>query len=853
MAEFPKKAKVVIIGLGGIVGASIAHHLIERGWDDIVGIDKSGIPTDIGSTAHASDFCYTTSHDFLSCWTTLYSIDFYEKMGHYARIGGLEVARVGDDGRMDEIKRKIASAKAFGTRARLIEPAEIKEKFPLIEEGMVQGGLWDPDAGLVIPRSQTVAGKLVDQAEASGKLKSFANTPARSLVVKDGRISAVVTDRGTIEADYVIVCAGIWGRLIAEMVGEDLPVMPIDHPLTFFGPYDEFAGTGKEIGWPLLRDQGNSAYMRDTGDPKTAEGGQIEWGYYEENNPRLCHPRDLLEKHEARLSPSQRDLDMEQILAPLERAMELTPILGELGYNESHSFNGLLQVTADGGPSMGESQKVRGLWYAVAIWVKDGPGMGKLIADWMTDGRTEIDHHAIDYARFYPHQTKEQFIWDRCTETAMKVYNPAVHPREPFSKARNIRRSPFWEREKELGGYFMELGGWERAHGYAANEHLLEKYGNRVPVRENEWDNRHFWRVSNAEHLAMSEDCGIVNLSHFSMYDIEGPDHVALLEWLCAAKIGGDNNIGKGIYTHFLDEEGMVRADFTVIRMADRCRLIDGADAGPRDFQYMRRTAQDKGFDVTITDVTEKFVTIGIWGPNARAILQKVVENPEGLSLENFPFAAIKPVTIGGKDVTAFRISYVGEQGWELHMRYEDGLAVWDALRSTGVMPFGVETYANTRRMEKSLRLQNADLLTEYNLLEADLARPKVKENDFCGKAKHLEYRAREHQPAMLCTLVMTENTDSKGVARYPVGIMPVMDPKTGETLVDELGRRSFTSSVAYGPTIGKNIALAYLPWAYAQEGRKLAVEYFGETYPVEVAAVGYKPLYDPENLKPRS
>ncbi|TIM23151.1 MAG: FAD-dependent oxidoreductase [Mesorhizobium sp.] len=822
MAEFPKKAKVVIVGLGGIVGASIAHHLIERGWDDIVGIDKSGIPTDIGSTAHASDFCYTTSHDFLSCWTTLYSIDFYEKMGHYARIGGLEVARVGDDGRMEEIKRKIASAKAFGTRARLIEPAEIKEKFPLIEEAIVQGGLWDPDAGLVIPRSQTVAGKLVDQAEASGKLKSFANTSARSLVVKDGRISGVVTDRGTIEADYVVVCAGIWGRLIAEMVGEDLPVMPIDHPLTFFGPYNEFAGTGKEIGWPLLRDQGNSAYMRDTGDPKTAEGGQIEWGYYEETNPRLCHPRDLLEKDQARLSPSQRDLDMEQILAPLERAMELTPILGELGYNESHSFNGLLQVTADGGPSMGESQKVRGLWYAVAIWVKDGPGMGKLIADWMTDGRTAIDHHAIDYARFYPHQTKEQFIWDRCTETAMKVYNPAVHPREPFSKARNIRRSPFWEREKELGGYFMELGGWERAHGYAANEHLLEKYGNRVPVRENECD-------------------------------IEGPDHVALLEWLCAAKIGGDNNIGKGIYTHFLDEEGMVRADFTVIRMADRCRLIDGADAGPRDFQYMRRTAQDKGFDVTITDVTEKYVTIGIWGPNARATLQKVVENPDGLSVENFPFAAIKPVRIGGKDVTAFRISYVGEQGWELHMRYEDGLAVWDALRSTGVMPFGVETYANTRRMEKSLRLQNADLLTEYNLLEADLARPKVKENDFCGKAKHVEYRAREHQPAMLCTLVMTENVDAKGVARYPVGTMPVMDPKTGETLVDELGRRSFTTSMAYGPTIGKNIGLAYLPWAYAQEGRKLTIEYFGETYPVEVAAVGYKPLYDPENLKPRS
>ena len=853
MAEFPQQAKVVIVGLGGIVGASVAHHLIERGWDGIVGIDKSGIPTDIGSTAHASDFCYTTSHDFLSCWTTLYSIDFYEKMGHYARVGGLEVARVGDDGRMDEIRRKVGSAKAFGTRARLIEPEEIKEKFPLIEESLVQGGLWDPDAGLVIPRSQTVAGKLVDQGVAAGKLTAFANTPAQSLLIEDGRIKGVVTHRGTIRADHVVVCAGLWGRLIGALAGEDLPVMPVDHPLTFFGPYDEFAGTGKDIGWPLLRDQGNSAYMRDTGDPKTAEGGQIEWGYYEEKNPRLVHPRELLEKEEARLSPSQRDLDMEQVIEPLERAMELTPILGELGYNESHSFNGLLQVTTDGAPSIGESQKVRGLWYAVGIWVKDGPGMGKLVADWMTDGRTAIDHHAIDYARFYPHQMREDFIHDRCTETAMKIYNPAVHPREPFGKGRNLRRSPFYEREVELGGHFMELGGWERAHGYAANEHLLEKHGNRVPVRENEWDNRHFWRVSNAEHLEMSENCGIVNLSHFAMYDVEGPDHVALMEWLCAAKIGGDNMVGKGIYTHFLDDEGMVRADLTVIRMADRCRVVDGADAGPRDFHYMRRVAADKGFDVTITDVTEKFVTIGIWGPNARATLQKVVEDPDGLCPGNFPFAAIKPLKIAGNDITAFRISYVGEQGWELHMRYEDGLAVWDALRETGVMAFGVETYANSRRMEKSLRLQNADLLTEYNLYEADLARPKVKEADFRGKTKHLEYRSRKHQPAMLCTLVMTDNTDKTGVARFPVGTMPVMDPESGETLVDELGRRSFTTSVAYGPTIGQNIALAYLPWAYCQEGRKLSVEYFGEVYPVEVAAIGYKPLYDPENLKPRT
>ncbi len=853
MPAFPERAQVVIVGLGGIVGASVAHHLIERGWTDIVGIDKSGIPTDVGSTAHASDFCYTTSHDYLSVWTTQYSIDFFDKMGHYARVGGLEIARTGDDTWMEEIKRKVTSGKAFGTNVRLVDPKEIKEMFPLIEEDQVQGGMFDPDAGLVVPRSQTVAGKLVDQGEKTGKLQAFANTPAKSLIVEDGRIKGVVTHRGTIMADHVVVCAGLWGRLIAGMAGEDLPVMPVDHPLTFFGPYNEFEGTGKDIGYPLLRDQGNSAYMRDTGDPKTTEGGQIEWGYYEPAHPRMCHPRDLLEKDQARLSPSQRDLDMEQVIEPLEKAMELTPILAELGYNESHSFNGLLQVSAAGGPSCGESQKVKGLWYCVAIWVKDGPGYGKLIADWITDGRTEIDHATIDYSRFYAHQLTEQYIADRCYEAAQKIYFPAIHPREPYANARNIKRSPFYEREVELGGYFMELGGWERAHGYAANEHLLEKYGNQVPLRENEWDNRHFWRVSNAEQLALSEDCGIINLSHFYMFDVEGPDHEALMEWLCAARIGGEANIGKGIYTHFLDDGGNVRADLTVFRMADRCRIVDGADAGPRDLNYVKRVARDKGYDVTVTDVSEDYTTIGIWGPNARENLKKVVSDPACLDPENFPFAAIRQIEIAGKQISALRLSYVGEQGWELHMKYEDGLAVWDALRALDIMAVGVETYANSRRMEKSLRLQNADLLTQYNLYEADLARPKVKAADFRGKEKHLEYRERDHQPAMLCTLVMQENTDASGVKRYPVGAMPVQDPDTGKTLVDALGRISYTTSVAFGPTIGKNIALAYLPHDYAEVGRKLQVEYFSESYPVEVAGVGYAPLYDPENLKPRS
>jgi glycine cleavage system aminomethyltransferase T/glycine/D-amino acid oxidase-like deaminating enzyme len=720
---------------------------------------------------------------------------------------------------------------------------------PLLEEDMIQGAMWDPDAGLVIPRSQTVAGKLVDQAVAGGKLRAFQNTAATGLDIENSQMKGVETSRGYIATDTVVVCAGLWGRLIAEMAGEDLPVMPVDHPLCFFGPYTEFAGTGKEIGYPLLRDQGNSAYLRDTGDPTTAEGGQIEWGYYEEKDPRLVHPRDLLEKGESHWSPSQRDLQMEQIMAPLERAMELTPILGELGWNDKHSFNGLLQVTTDGGPSIGESPETRGLWYAESVWVKDAPGIAKVLADMMTDGVTEVDVHGIDVARYYPSQKTPSYIHDRCYETAFKIYNPAVHNREPYTEGRSLRRSPFWPREQELGGYFMELAGWERAHGYASNEHLLEKYVNKVPVRENEWDNRHFWRVSNAEHLAMSDDAGMINLSHFAVYDVTGRDAETLMEYACVAKVGSDTIVGKGVYTHFLDHAGGIRADLTVIRLAaDKFRVIDGADAGNRDYIWLKRIAEDKGWDVYIEDRSDHMACLGLWGPNARKMLQAIADKPEVLELANFPFAMTKNITLGGIPVLAFRISYVGESGWELHVPFSYGLSLWDLVYDQGATPVGVETYANTRRLEKSLRLQNADLLTEYNLVEADLARPRVKAAEFHGKAAYLAQRECEHQSAYLCTMTMTDNVDSKGVARYPVGQWPILDPNNNEVLIDDVGRRSYITSIAFGPSVGKNIALGYLPKDYATVGQELIMEYFDEPFPIKVEAVGCKALYDPDN-----
>ncbi|WP_435103090.1 GcvT family protein [Arhodomonas sp. AD133] len=854
MASLPKHADVVIIGQGGIVGASVAHHLIEQGWQNIIGLEKSAIPSDISSTSHASDFCFMTAHDKMSCYTTTYSRRFYEQLGHYSRIGGMEVARVGDDERMEELKRKVGSGKAFGTNVSLIDPAGAKERFPLLEQSAIQGAMWDPDAGLVIPRSQRVAGLLIEEAVASGKLRTFANTPALAVDVQNGRVCGVETRKGYIETPLVVLAAGIWGPLVAEIAGARLPLMPIEHPLLFFGPYDAFAGTGKEIGYPLFRDQGNSSYMRDTGDPTTSEGGQIEWGYYEQVAPRLVHPRDIAEPTEARLSPSMRDLHADQVMHAYERAMEVMPILGDLGWDEKHSFNGLMSITVDGGSLVGESPETRGLWFCEAVWVKDGPGMGKVLADWMTTGRPALDPFGIDIARFYPVQKTPAYVYGRCVETGRKIYNPPVHPREPYENGRNLRRSPFWPREVELGAHFLEAAGWERAHGYAANEHLLDVYRERVPVREAEWDNRHFWRVSNAEHLALSENVGMVNLSHFAIYDVSGPDAEAFMEYLSVAKVGGHQPIGKGVYTHFLDAVGGVRSDLTVIRLAaDAYRVVCGGDTGHRDLVWMQRMRKDRGFRVHFEDRSDALATLGLWGPNARTTLQAVADDPTGLDPERFPFATAREIRVRGLPVWAFRISYVGEQGWELYAPFSYGLALWDLLYEQGVTPVGIETYANTRRLEKSLRLQNVDLLTEYNLYEAGLARPKVKAADFHGKAAYVEQREREHQPAYLCTMTLQDNVDANGVARYPVGQWPILDPDTGAVLVDAAGRRSYTTSVVYGPSVGANIALGYLPVEYAQQGRTLTMEYFQEHYPLRVEAVGYRALYDPDNERPKS
>ena len=589
----------------------------------------------------------------------------------------------------------------------------------------------------------------------------------------------------------------------------------------------------------------------------------LEWGFYEDKNPRLVDPEDIGNPEKTMGSDSMRYLDLEEVAEPLEKAFETTPILNELGWDEKSSFNGLLSVTPDAGSLIGESPEVRGFWMCEAVWVKDGPGCARLCAELMVNGKSQVDIHSFDISRFYPEQKEKEFVKSRAYENSQTIYTPAVHPREPYISQREKFVSPFYEREIELGGYFdNEVACWERAFAYESNKEKLQKYANQIPTRENEWDRRHVpYEIANAEHLAMSDSVGMINLSHFPILDIKGPDAEKMLEYLSVAKVGGNTPEGKVVYTNFLDEDGGVHADLTISRLSSNSyRVVTGGADGNRDWVTLRNYRDDNGLDADINIRTHDIATLGLWGPDAKKALSHFI-NPNEICIENFPFVTAKNLSLNltnGKkiDVWAARISYVGESGWEIYLdnNSEDGLALYDSLLEVGVIPVGIETYANSRRLEKSFRLQGADLETDYNAIEAAIQRPLVKEADFHGKAAHLSHR-NEDPCAVLCTMTL-DDLNVSGDTRYPVGISPIIDPATGEVPIDSKGRRSYTTGMSYCPSVKKFVVMGYLPKEIAIKGKSLLIEYFNEDgdglYPMTVEIVGKGSLYDPTNERVR-
>ncbi len=830
----PEHPPVVVIG-AGIAGNSVVGHLAEKGWRDIVQIDKGPLPNPGGSTGHASNFGFPVEHSRFMTMLTLGAREQYDRMGVANFSGGVEVAR--NPERLEEFRRRMTLAKAWGVEAYLISPDEVLELVPFINRDVILGGFYCP--GVTVVDSLRAGTIMRERALALDALTVSANTEVLDMEVRNGAIHAVVTDRGRVETEHAVIACGVWSPRIARMAGTEIPLAPTVHQMIDVGPIPELEAIGSETGFPVVRDVDRNMYQRQT-------GGSLEVGSYG-HRPMLHPPDEIPALGESLLSPTELPFTPEDFDQQMEDALELMPdILSEAQIK--YAINGLMSYTPDGMHLLGETAKVRNLWSMAAVLVREGPEIGKLMAEWMTQGYPELDPQHSDITRFYRHARTEHHVSSRVNELFPKTYG-IVHPREQWDSNRRVRTVPAYPRQVELGGVFHESVGWERPEWYEANAPLVKEYG--VTGRDHEWDARWWSPIINAEHLAMRERVGMADLTAFAIFDVYGPGAVDYIQKMAVNQC--DVAIGRGVYTPLLTETGGIRADVTILRLGkDFFRVVTGGSGGARDRYWFRKHLPTDG-SVTFVDRTSAISTIALWGPNARRVVQDLTGSD--VSNDAFPYAWAREVNLAGIDTLMFRISYVGELGWEIYVPMEQGLHLWDTLwgagRDHGVLAVGMGVCAGTARLEKSYRLIGAELDAQYNPLEAGLARPRVKAADFIGKGPYLAAR-RQDPAAILCTLTVEDHTSASGIKRYMSGNEPILTPG-GERVVDSRGRPSFVTSAGNGPSVGKYLLLAYLPPEYAVVGRDLAVLYMNEIYPVKVAVTGSTPIYDPDNERMKS
>ncbi|MFP5343703.1 MAG: FAD-dependent oxidoreductase [Candidatus Limnocylindria bacterium] len=838
MSTLPSRANIVIIG-AGIVGNSLAYHLAKLGHRDIVLLDKGTLPNPGGSTGHASNFIFPTDHSKEMTALTLDSVVQYQELGVFTRSGGIEVARTPE--RMQELTRRMASARSWGIESELLDPAGVKAMVPYLDESVILGGFHTPSVGVV---DSLRAGTIMrERAVEMGALTISAGTEVLGLDVVDGRITRVRTDKGDIEAATVVVACGVWSPRIARMAGASIPLSPAVHQMISVGPVPQFADTVGEIAFPIVRDMDTNMYERQ-------HGGDLEVGSYA-HRPILMEADDIPSIAASALSPTELPFTQEDFELQMEQALELVPdILGDERVGIRYAINGLLSLTPDGMPILGETPEVKGLWSCAAVWIKEAPGIARAVAEWMTHGWSEIDLHGSDVARFYDHHKTTAHITARTAEGFNKTYG-IVHPMEQWATNRNVRLSPVYQRQVDLGAVFYEAAGWERPFWYEANAGLLDEFGERIVRRESEWEARWWSPIICAEHLAMRERVAMIDLAAFAIFEVTGPGVLDYLQGLAVAQV--DVPVGRVVYTPLLAENGGIFADLTIMRLAhDRFRVVTGGGMGMRDRKWFVDHLPADG-SAQLFDATSALYTLGIWGPRARDVL--AATTADDVSNEGFPFGTCRVIEIGSVRALASRISYVGELGWEIYVPMEQGLRLWDTLweagRAHGVVAAGIGVYGTTGRIEKGYRAHGAELETDFDLVEAGMARPKVKAADFIGKAAYLAQRDGE-PAAVLCTLTVDDHRSSTGVERYMLGREPIL-ALDGSPLIDGKGRRSYVTSAGSGPSVGKHLLMSYLPPAQAIEGTKLLVEYMGERYPVTVAVAGATPLFDPDNERVRS
>jgi dimethylglycine oxidase len=523
--------------------------------------------------------------------------------------------------------------------------------------------------------------------------------------------------------------------------------------------------------------------------------------------------------------PSMLPFTEEDFAPSWEQSRLLLPALASAKVEEG--FNGIFSFTPDGGPLIGESPDVAGFWIAEAVWVTHSAGVAKAVAELLTDGRSSVDLHGCDVHRFEEVQLTDDYVSETSQQNFVEIYD-VLHPLQPKESPRNLRVSPFHARQQELGAVFLEAAGWERPHWYEANAPLVAQLPEAwVPPERDEWSARFWSPIAAAEAWRTREGVAMYDMTPLKRLEVTGPGALALLDRLTTGKM--DKSVGSVTYTLALDEAGGVRSDLTVARLgADRFQV--GAN-GNLDLDHLRRHAPA---DVQVRDITGGTCCVGVWGPLARDLVQPL--SREDFSNEALKYFRAMAARIGGVPVTAMRLSYVGELGWEIYTSAEHGLRLWDVLweagQELGVIAAGRAAF-NSLRLEKGYRSWGHDMTTEHNPYEAGLGfavRPQ--KGDFAGRDAIASLDADAVTRRLSCLTI----DDRRSVV---LGHEPVF--------VD--GRPAgYVTSAAFGHTIGAPIAYAWLP-ASATPGTAVEIEYFGRRIPATVAT---EPLVDPEMARIR-
>ncbi len=812
MTEFPSHAQVVIIG-GGVGGCSIAYHLTQMGWKDVVLLERHELTA--GSTWHSAGLVGQLRSDANLTRMMFYSTDLYRRLKDetgqdtgWREVGGLRLASSPE--RMEDLKRLVGMARSFGMPMDLLSPKEALDMFPIMNIDGVLGAAFTPTDGMIDPTQLTNA--LAAGAKSRGA-RFFLDTNVEAIRLKNGRVNEVVTNRGSIQTEVVVNATGQWGGEVGKMVGLTLPVVPMAHLYIITKPIQ---GVGHNF--PTLRDPDLLVYWREE------VGGLVTGGY--ERNPVPFGLNGIPRDFKYQLLPP----DWERFAPLMENSIQRVPVVESAEIIQL--LNGPEGFTPDGEFLLGPTS-VKGFWVACAFCahgLAGAGGIGKAMAEWIIDGQPEWDVWRLDVRRFGSNYASQDYTVTRTVET-YSMYYDIHYPGEERLSRRNLRLSPTYYRLRDLGAVFGEKTGWERPNYFKPYEELA--HHGHEPTG---WAWHNWSRAIGYEHLMTRENAGLFDETSFNKFEVRGPGALSFLNYVCANNI--DVPVGTVVYTECLNKRGGIECDFTVTRLAEeRFFIITGTAFGQHDMSWLRLNMPEDG-SVTLEDVSSSYACIGLWGPKARKILQKVTK--ADISNAAFPYMTAQYITVGDVPALASRVTYVGELGWEFYCPMEYGLHLWDTLWEAG-QPEGMVAAGykaiDSMRLEKAYRYWSAEISPDYSPYEAGLGfAVKLDKGDFIGREALLKQKEAGLSRKLCCLTLDDKRT-------IVLGKEPIRLPGTDNIV-------NWVASGGYGYTVDESIAFAYLPVECSKAGTRLEIECFGDQVGATVKAM---PLWDPKGERIRA